>query len=284
MIFVRKVVFIHQTELKMIFTLKTKISTALKARPELKEILPAFHPAFKKLNNPILARTLTRLVTVSDAARIAGVSKEAMLAVMNTPGMPTVFPPKPDTIATPAPPWYKPELVQILDVRPNLESGNDPFAVIIEAVRTLPKGKILELIASFEPAPMIRLLSKQGWVNWIRWEKTEKDGETKDDCHVAFWFVENEKTRKKRSKSEQIFDETRLTKKDSGWILNVRGLAPPEPMIHVLETLERTDLVLPLTIKHQRVPVMLFPRLKERGCSWEIDEHDSGVDIIINKA
>ncbi len=259
----------------MKFTLSTKIAKAIKERPDLKEILPVFHPAFKKLQNPILARTLTHLVTVKDAAKIAGVDPEAMLEVMNTPGVPTTLPKKPVDVETAEmPPWFKPELVKVLDVRQQLATGDDPFKEIIAATRELPAGGILELIASFEPAPMIRVLQKQGWVSWIRWE-----GEA---CHVAFWFAGKKQT--VRSAGDAAIEAERLDKQADGWIINVRGLEPPQPMVYVLRTLEDEALVLPLTIKHQRVPSILYTHLEELGYQWTTKQNDEGIDIVIERA
>ncbi len=259
----------------MAFTLNTKISDALKERPDLKEILPAFHPAFKKLQNPILSRTLTHLVTIADAAKIAGVDPEAMLTVMSIPGLPDELPKKKGNITTDAmPPWFKTELVTILDVREQLGQGEDPFKEIIAATRELPTGGILELIASFEPAPMIRVLQKQGWVSWIRWED--------ESCHVAFWFAGQKQFA--GSGQDVALDAERMDKNASGWTINVRGLEPPQPMVYVLRALEDEDMVLPLTIKHQRVPSILYSHLEELGYQWTTSEHDEGVDIVIERA
>ena len=262
----------------MSFTLKTKISTALKERPDLKEVLPAFHPAFKKLQNPILARTLTRLVTIEDAAKIAGVDPEAMLTVMNIPGVPAELPKKSATAETAetaeTPPWFKPELVTELDVREQLAAGSDPFKEIIGATRELPAGGILNLIASFEPAPMIRVLQKQGWVSWVRWE-----GEA---CHVAFWYADKKKL--DGSDKGAALDDERKDKNTSGWTINVRGLEPPQPMVYVLRALEDEEMVLPLTIRHQRVPSILYSHLEELGYKWTTTENEEGVDIVIERA
>ncbi len=259
----------------MTFTLKTKISTALKQRPDLKDVLPAFHPAFKKLQNPILSRTLTHLVTIEDAAKIAGVDPEAMLTVMNIPGVPSKLPRKPATaVSADMPPWFKPELVTELDVREQLAAGSDPFKEIIAATRTLPAGGILNLIASFEPAPMIRVLQKQGWVSWVRWE-----GEA---CHVAFWYADQKKSG--TAGSDSALDESRMEKNSSGWTINVRGLEPPQPMVYVLRALEDDEMVLPLTILHQRVPSILYSHLEELGYKWTTIENDEGVNIVIERA
>ncbi|MFN7144759.1 MAG: DUF1858 domain-containing protein, partial [Myxococcota bacterium] len=66
-------------------TAATRVSDALAERPELRDILPAFHPAFARLAHPVLGRVLPKLVTVADAARIAGVEVDALVAVMNCP-------------------------------------------------------------------------------------------------------------------------------------------------------------------------------------------------------
>jgi len=171
------------------------------------------------------------------------------------------------------PPWYQPDLVTKLDVRPQLAAGDDPFKIIIAATRELPAGGILELIASFEPAPMIRVLQKQGWVNWVRWE-----GES---CHVAFWYAEGKKA---GGNIDGIsVPSERLQKLDTGWVIDVRGLEPPQPMMFVLRVLENSDLVLPLTVKHQRVPSVLFSHLEDDGFKWTTAEHDDGVDVVIEK-
>ena len=49
------------------FTLTTRMSEALAERPELRTILPAFHPARGELSHPVLGEVLPRLVTVPAA-------------------------------------------------------------------------------------------------------------------------------------------------------------------------------------------------------------------------
>ena len=61
----------------------TSIARALAADPDLLERLIAFNAAFKKLRNPILRRTMARLATFADAARVAGVPLEALLVALN---------------------------------------------------------------------------------------------------------------------------------------------------------------------------------------------------------
>ena len=49
----------------------------------------------------------------------------------------------------------------LLDVRPMLERGEEPFGKIMETVASLD-GRSLMLVASFEPTPLMGVLSSQG--------------------------------------------------------------------------------------------------------------------------
>ena len=50
----------------------------------------------------------------------------------------------------------------LLDVRPMLERGEEPFGKIMETVASLD-GRSLMLVASFEPTPLMGVLSSQGF-------------------------------------------------------------------------------------------------------------------------
>ncbi len=51
----------------------------------------------------------------------------------------------------------------ILDVRPDLERGGEPFVRIMETVSTLQPGKTLVIIAPFEPIPLYDVLGARGF-------------------------------------------------------------------------------------------------------------------------
>ena len=61
---------------KLIITPKTKIFDLLEAYPELEETLIEMAPHFKKLKNPILRKTITRITSLSQAATIGGIRTE----------------------------------------------------------------------------------------------------------------------------------------------------------------------------------------------------------------
>lgn len=256
-----------------LFTRDTRMSEVLARRPELRTILPAFHPEFARLSHPVLGKVLPRLVTVADAARIAGVDEATLLEVLHLPGPPEPIPSRergahslPAASASPsgpAPDWLRDAVV--LDARPLLARGEDPFATIMAALRQLPPGRPLTVIAPFEPAPLIRLLGKRGAESWVE----VREGAV----HTSFWFaappVEGEAA-----------PPARLVRGAEGATLDVRGLEPPHPMNQVLAALD-DPANLPLRVVHHREPSLLYPRLAERGLRWEVTPLDGGVEILI---
>ncbi len=50
----------------------------------------------------------------------------------------------------------------VLDVRPELEQGGEPFVSIMEAASALTPGATLVIIAPFEPVPLYDVLGVRG--------------------------------------------------------------------------------------------------------------------------
>lgn len=248
----------------MTFTLETRMSDALAQRPDLREILPAFHPAFGKLTHPVLGKVLPRLVTVADAARVAGVDPLALLTVMNLPGSGGHPPVPQEKTPTPAPPWLAAARPVVFDARPLLASGEEPFGEIMTRCRALSPGEALTVIAPFEPAPLLRMMAGRGWRTHGSWEQ--------DGFYASF-----ERPLELGELPAEVPTE-RLSRGAEGLVLDVRGLEPPEPMRLVLATLARPD-ALPLTVLHHREPVLLFPRLAERGLRWTVTQVGDHVEI-----
>ena len=53
----------------------------------------------------------------------------------------------------------------VLDVRPDLESGGEPFVRIMEAAAAIKSGGTLVIIAPFEPVPLYAVLEAQGFAH-----------------------------------------------------------------------------------------------------------------------
>jgi tRNA 2-thiouridine synthesizing protein A len=67
-------------------------------------------------------------------------------------------------------------------------------------------------------------------------------------------------------------------------VLDVRGLEPPQPMVRVLETLERLRAGAEIEVRLDRRPVFLYPQLEARGFSHETSEPEPGlVRVLIRR-
>jgi uncharacterized protein (DUF2249 family) len=66
------------------------------------------------------------------------------------------------TVAEQAVTW-KAEANTVLDVRPDLENGGEPFVRIMEAASVIQLGETLVIIAPFEPVPLYDVLAARGF-------------------------------------------------------------------------------------------------------------------------
>lgn len=70
-----------------------------------------------------------------------------------------------------------------------------------------------------------------------------------------------------------------------GLHIDVRGLAPPEPMVAILRQLEMPGQSGPVIVHHDREPIHLYPELAERGWQHELIAGETGeVRLLLSKA
>jgi uncharacterized protein (DUF2249 family) len=60
---------------------------------------------------------------------------------------------------------WKTHASTLLDVRPELEQGGEPFVRIMEAAAAIKPGGTLVIIAPFEPIPLYDVLGARGFVH-----------------------------------------------------------------------------------------------------------------------
>lgn len=156
-----------------------------------------------------------------------------------------------------------------LDVREDIRNGIEPFTRIMAAVKGLGEDEILVLRAPFEPIPLYNVLGRRGLAHW-----TER--RAADDW--AVWFY-RESAAAERSAGGPA-SATPATA-----VLDVRGLEPPQPMVQVLERLDRLGPDQALLVVHDRRPMLLYPQLDARGFAHETREAAPGrVEILIRRA
>lgn len=143
---------------------RTKVGEVLDAFPALEEILLALSPAFAALKNPILRRTVARVATLEQAAGMAGISPQHLVAALRQAvGQTVPVDDAGDTAAAPVGPpplWISEGQVQeTIDAEALLAAGQQPLAAAIRSVRNLAPGALLRVISSFPPVPLVEAMS-----------------------------------------------------------------------------------------------------------------------------
>lgn len=265
---------------------QTKIAAILKERPEALDALVSISPHFNKLRNPLLRKLMASRATIKMASQVSGCRVEDffeklqplgfIVDLTNTDENSPVSP----TVSSSVAELKNLEVVE-LDVRPIIESGKDPFQVILGKIKQLKPDQMLKLINSFEPAPLIELLTKRGFEYQV-----EHAGENL----VITYFHSTEGT------AAEV--ETPLATENTDWEnllshyegkitpIDVRPMEMPLPMHTILEALDNLPDGHLLFVHHKRVPVFLLPELKDRQFDYrirEISDHDVHLLIFKNQ-
>lgn len=127
----------------------------------------------------------------------------------------------------------------VLDVRPVLARGEHPLEEALAAAAALEEHGVLELVAPFEPRPLMAKLRGAG-------------------CEVA---------------SARQPDGTWLVRAGKGALAPLEELAeltPPEPLERVLEAVAALPPGAVLVAHLPRDPLLLKPQLEARGLAWQV--------------
>lgn len=267
-------------------TSEWKISDVLKVYPDLLDTLVETTPAFEKLRNPALRRVQSRLITVGQAAGIAGVDSRSLLKRLNRaagleapdtdePGAPG------KVAAVERPDWVeRVAIAQELDVRPLQERGEEPFSAIMEVSRQVPEGQAFLLLNNFEPVPLYDVLGMRGFEHW-----TESDAP--DEWRI--WFYNSGKKLTSHANAHQKqpsapVTETEWGKADASVTIDVSELVPPEPLIKIMEALEDLPDGSSLLVHHVRRPMHLYPQLDAMGYRHDTRElAPDQIEVFIQK-
>ncbi len=162
---------------KPAITPQTKVAELLDAYPELETRLMDYVPAFEKLKNPVLRKTIARVATLETAASMAGIPVEKLVATLRKilglteteSGQPAETAGKSESAPAPTgrPAWLEQSIIaHVVDADEYLNRGEHPLNTVFQLVKDLKTGEAVRLTSSFRPIPLIEKMEQAGHAVW----------------------------------------------------------------------------------------------------------------------
>jgi hypothetical protein len=146
-------------------TPQTRIGEFLDNYPELEEMLISLSPAFEKLRNPVLRRTIGRVATFQQVAVVGNISLETIInSLRKAAGQNQTN----ENMTTnnnlqEKPSWFNiVSIRETIDARKMLQAGQHPLADVLARTSAMQSGQIFELITPFTPMPLIEKVINTG--------------------------------------------------------------------------------------------------------------------------
>lgn len=243
----------------------TKLNNLFKFHPGALDAIVSLNDKFQKLKNPLLRKIMAPRTTISMAAKIGGIPVDDFYGALMPLGF-TVNKEVSEEIADEhigSIPFVEPQ--NIFDARPVLSSGADPLKPIMSLAASVKLGGAFCVINSFEPIPLVELLSKQGFES-----VTQKRGEL--EFHTYFKRIDSKKPVAEAEAETADWQAIEERFKGRCNFVDVRQMVAPLPMVTILEELKHLPESHALHVHHKRIPVHLLPELNDRGFSFAFKE------------
>jgi len=161
-----------------------KVGDLLDAFPEAEAALIAIAPRFKALRNPLLRRTVAKVATLEQAARVADMPVNELVrslrAALGQDGGGLDDDGAGPTEDGEAPDWIADGAKREFDADAMLARGETPVGKLSEALAGMAVGEVLLVRSTFQVAPLIDALRGKGhevfsrkvgedaWEAWVR--------------------------------------------------------------------------------------------------------------------
>ncbi|HTC62021.1 MAG TPA: DUF1858 domain-containing protein [Candidatus Saccharimonadales bacterium] len=151
----------------------TTIAALLDQLPELEDVLIRIAPAFQKLKNPILRKTIARVASLEQVAQVGRIPVVDLVNQLRLAAGQTVWDSSDgvgDTSSNfaPKPEWFSSSRIVATIDEKNHDPNKMPILTILDRVASMNPGDIVELTTSFVPAPGIDLLRRKNLLVWTR--------------------------------------------------------------------------------------------------------------------
>ncbi len=154
---------------------QTKVADLLKNYPELESVLIEIAPVFKKIQNPLLRKTVAKITTLEKAASMADIPVVKLVGTLRrAAGLPEMTGgdsglDKQNEKSGQEPPWVSQySIKETIDADKMLDGGTHPLNLVTGTIEELGEGEALRLTSSFPPIPLVEAVKKRGNAAYIR--------------------------------------------------------------------------------------------------------------------
>ena len=161
---------------KMDITPETKVGPLLDIYPQLENILMSMSPSYAKLKNPILRRTVGKVATLRQVAKVGNIPVGKLVNDLRRAVGQGQIEVGSDSSpnAAPRPDWFdEGKIVESFDARPMIDAGEQPLGHVFTGLNKLGPGQIYKLTTPFIPSPIIEMAAKKGFKCWMMHEGPE---------------------------------------------------------------------------------------------------------------
>ena len=168
-----------KSNFRMIITPKTKVGELLEEYPDLEDLLISFSPAFQKLKNPVLRRTVGKIATLQQVAKVGNISIDKLVNELRKSvgqvKMNISDNPNPESAIKPD--WVqRDKVVDNFDASPVINAGENPMGEILKRIERIKQDEIFLFRTPFYPAPIIDMITKKDYMIFTE-ERSENDFE-----------------------------------------------------------------------------------------------------------
>ena len=157
----------------LIITPKTRVGELLDTYPQLEPVLIKLAPAFAKLKNPVLRKTVGKVATLQQAAAVGNVTLSELINTLRAELGQELFHDSQieGEINFEKPDWYHIDKVTIrFDATELINQGQNPMQEIFRHLDMAGAGELFMLSTPFVPAPIIELIRKKGYAHYCKQE------------------------------------------------------------------------------------------------------------------
>jgi hypothetical protein len=162
---------IVKKEIKIVPTVT--VHELLEAYPELEDVLIGIAPPFKKLNNPLLRKTVAKVATIKHISSVGGVPLSELIAKLRDAvgQVQSAESYDDEEYFGEQPQWFTYDKVTLSIDEATIENKDEMTLVsILRESKNVKAGEIIELVTTFLPAPGIDTLRSKGYSAWVKKE------------------------------------------------------------------------------------------------------------------